>query len=88
MEEDLSNYLLSLPLGSKPSKPIIGFISGLFVPPSRPYGHSGAIWRKGDGFGHPREKRRLWEKAGVRVVDTLEDLGPGMKEELRKVGVE
>lgn len=66
-------------------KPIVGFIAGRNVPPGKIFGHAGACWR--DGLGSADQKRRAWQEAGIRVVDTIAETGAAIEEEMRKRGM-
>lgn len=66
-------------------KPIVGFVAGRNVPPGQTFGHSGAIWR--DGKNSADLKRQAWGRIGIRVVDTVVDVGPAIEQELKKRGM-
>lgn len=63
-------------------KPIVGFIAGLNIPPGQIFGHAGAIWR--DGVNSAKQKRDLWEKAGICMAETIADVGKLIEAELDK----
>lgn len=85
MEEDVSDYLDSLP--SPPSKPIVGFIAGLGVPEGRPYGHAGAVYF--DGSKHSAlEKRKRWQASGIRLTGTIGETAMAIKEEMDRLGLD
>lgn len=62
MEEDAAQYARQV------KKPIVSFIAGRSSPPGKKMGHAGAIVTAGGGSYE--SKRRALEAAGVRVVDT------------------
>lgn len=88
MEEEVYELLTSLPAGHPGrSKPIVGFVAGANVPPGRPYGHSGAIWREGEvAGGEPREKIRLWQSAGIVLAPSVAETADIMQQQLKASG--
>ncbi|SPO34952.1 related to succinyl-coa ligase [gdp-forming] alpha-chain, mitochondrial precursor [Pseudozyma flocculosa] len=62
-------------------KPIVGFMSGLAVPPGQTFGHAGAIWR--DGIHSAQQKQDLWRRAGIRIAEAIADVGRLVEEELQ-----
>lgn len=91
MEEELERWFTRHKQFKRPGKgtettikPIVGFVAGRNVPPGQTFGHSGAIWR--DGRNSADLKRRAWRRIGIRVVDTVVDVGPAIEEELKKRG--
>lgn len=66
MEEEAADYARGM------TKPIVSFIAGRSSPPDKKMGHAGAIVTGGrGGYG---AKRDALERAGVRVVDTPNEL--------------
>lgn len=86
MEEEVAevykSYIANLPAGTTP-KPVIGFVAGVKTEKGLMYGHAGAIWW--DATETARSKKRCWQDAGIRVVETLGEVGGVLMEEAVKV---
>jgi succinyl-CoA synthetase alpha subunit len=87
MEEEVAevykNYLATLPAGTTP-KPVVGFVAGVNTERGLMYGHAGAIWW--DAAETARSKKKCWEQAGIRVVETMGEVGGVLVEEAKRVG--
>lgn len=70
MEEDAADYARTM------KKPIAAFIAGRSSPPDKKMGHAGAIVTGGRG-GYA-SKRAALEAAGVKVVDTPNEIAPAL----------
>jgi len=62
-------------------KPVIGFIAGQTAPPGRRMGHAGAIISGGQGTA--KDKYAAMGAAGIRCVETPEDLGSSVETVLK-----
>ena len=60
------------------SKPAVGFIAGRTAPPGRRMGHAGAIVSGGDDTAEA--KMRILGECGVKVAESVADIGVLMKE--------
>ena len=76
-EEEAADFIV----GSRYSKPVIGFVAGRTAPPGRRMGHAGAIISGGQGTA--AEKFKVMERAGMRVCPSPADIGKTVQEALR-----
>ena len=60
------------------SKPTVGFIAGQTAPPGRRMGHAGAIVSGGDDTAEA--KMRILRECGVKVAESVADIGMLMRE--------
>ena len=60
------------------TKPAVGFIAGQTAPPGRRMGHAGAIVSGGDDTAEA--KMRILRECGVKVAESVADIGTLMKE--------
>ena len=66
------------------TKPIVGFIAGQTAPPGRRMGHAGAIVSGGDDTA--KAKMEILDKCGIKVAESVADIGSTMKKEIDKKG--
>ncbi len=71
-EEEAAEYIPEL------GKPVVAFISGRTAPPGKRMGHAGAIISGGKGTAE--SKIKAFEKAGVPVANTVQEIPPLLKE--------
>ena len=64
------------------TKPIVGFIAGQTAPPGRRMGHAGAIVSGGDDTA--KAKMRILDECGIKVAESVADIGSTMKKEMEK----
>ena len=76
-EEEAAEYIQS-----RVKKPVISFVAGATAPPGKRMGHAGAIISGGQGTA--QAKIEALKKAGVRVAETLGDIGEEVVKALRK----
>ena len=66
------------------TKPIVGFIAGQTAPPGRRMGHAGAIVSGGDDTAEA--KMKILDKCGIKVAQSVADIGIEMKKEMELKG--
>ena len=66
------------------TKPIVGFIAGQTAPPGRRMGHAGAIVSGGDDTA--KAKMEILNECGIKVAESVADIGSTMKKEIDKKG--
>ena len=66
------------------TKPIVGFIAGQTAPPGRRMGHAGAIVSGGDDTA--KAKMKILHECGIKVAESVADIGSTMKKEIDKKG--
>ena len=64
------------------TKPIVGFIAGQTAPPGRRMGHAGAIVSGGDDTAIA--KMKILNECGIKVAESVADIGSTMKKEIDK----
>ena len=64
------------------TKPIVGFIAGQTAPPGRRMGHAGAIVSGGDDTA--KAKMQILNECGIKVAESVADIGSTMKKEIDK----
>jgi succinyl-CoA synthetase alpha subunit len=75
-EEAAASYLAEV----KPSKPVIAYVAGLFAPAGKRMGHAGTI--DADSSNSVEVKLRVLASAGVRIAETVADIGATVKQAL------
>ncbi|MBI4527757.1 MAG: succinate--CoA ligase subunit alpha [Deltaproteobacteria bacterium] len=78
MEEDAAELILKGGF----TKPLVAFIAGKHARPGIRFGHAGAMITRGKGYAE--SKVSALRKAGVTVVDHLDEIVPAAKEALAK----
>ena len=66
------------------TKPIVGFIAGQTAPPGRRMGHAGAIVSGGDDTA--KAKMKILDECGIKVAQSVADIGIEMKKEMELKG--
>ena len=66
------------------TKPIVGFIAGQTAPPGRRMGHAGAMVSGGDDTA--KAKMKILNECGIKVAESVADIGSTMKKEIDKKG--
>ena len=67
------------------TKPIVGFIAGQTAPPGRRMGNAGAIVSGGDDTA--KAKMKILDECGIKVAESVADIGSTMKKEIDKKGI-
>ena len=67
------------------TKPLVGFIAGQTAPPGRRMGHAGAIVSGGDDTA--KAKMKILDECGIKVAESVADIGSTMKKEIDKKGI-
>lgn len=75
-EEAAAAYLADV----KPAKPVVAYVAGLFAPPGKRMGHAGTI--DAEGSNGVEVKLRVLASAGVRIAETVADIGATMQRAL------
>nr|POE47434.1 succinate--coa ligase [adp-forming] subunit alpha-1, mitochondrial [Quercus suber] len=83
-EEDAAEWINDYHKRVQNPKPIAALVGGIYAPQGRIMGHAGAWASKGDRLA--AEKYKIFEKAGVTMVDHPEKFGPVMKKLLDQSG--
>lgn len=65
------------------SKPAVAFIAGVHAPPGKRMGHAGAIITGNEGTAE--SKIRSFERAGVCVAESIEEIPKALKDKLPRV---
>ena len=66
------------------TKPVVGFIAGQTAPPGRRMGHAGAIVSGGDDTAEA--KMKILDECGIKVAQSVADIGIEMKKEMELKG--
>jgi succinyl-CoA synthetase alpha subunit len=75
-EEEAAAYLAKV----KPDKPVVAYVTGLFAPPGKRMGHAGTI--DADSANGVEVKVRVLASAGVRIAETVAEIGTVMQQAL------
>ena len=65
------------------TKPVVGFIAGQTAPPGRRMGHAGAIVSGGDDTAEA--KMQIMKESGIKVCESVADIGEKMKKSLETI---
>ena len=66
------------------TKPVVGFIAGQTAPPGRRMGHAGAIVSGGDDTAEA--KMKILDECGIKVAESVADIGIAIKKEMETKG--